>query len=188
MKIVKTALASALALTLIACGGGGGDSPGAVTTATVALDKTEFLGTWHRMDVGGCFQTFTYNANYWFTADPIVITDTTFSSTLTAYTDAACTLKAGKVTETYQANFSQGSVANKTNVLRVSTVFTGFTSGADGGSGMTLSKVPDGSATGGSAKFLLDVDSGKMYLISRTSPLDADGYPTAFSTTVYYTR
>lgn len=182
MKLVKTALASALALTLIACGGGG-DSPVVAT-----LDKTEFLGTWHRMDVGSCFSNFPYNSNYWFTADPTVITDTTTAATLTAYTDAACTIKAGKVTETYTATFSQGSVAGKTNVLRVSLAYSGSTSGADGGSGLTLTKTPDGSGTGGNSKNLLDVDTGKLYPGDRASALDADGYPTAISTTVYFTR
>ena len=185
MKLVKTVFASALALTLMACGGGG-DSTG---TATVTgLDKTEFLGTWHRMDVGGCFSSFPYNPNYWFTADPTVITDTTVTSTLTAYTDAACTNKAGKVTETYAATFSQGSVAGKTNVLRVSLAYSGSTTGADGGSGLTLTKTPDGSGTGGNAKGLLDVDSTKLYPSDQASALDADGYPTALSTTVYFTR
>lgn len=192
MKLVKTALASALALTLIACGGGGGDSTSTstttVTNAAAVLDKTEFLGTWHRMDVGSCFSSFPYNSSYWFTTDPTVITDTTLASTLTAYTDAACTIKAGKVTDTYTATFSQGSVAGKTNVLRVSLAYSGSTSGADGGSGLTLTKTPDGSGTGGNSKNLLDVDTGKLYPGDRASALDADGYPTALSTTVYFTR
>lgn len=188
MSILKIALASSLAVTLMACGGGGSDTLPGSPNVPVVLDKTEFLGTWHRMDIGTCFTNFAYSANYWFTADPLVITDTTIVSTLTTYTDAACTLKAGKITETHDANFSQGSVAGKTNVLRMNMVFTGFTAGADGGSGMTLSKVPDGSATGGNVKGLLDVDVGKLYPNSKTAPLDADAYPTALSSTVYYTR
>jgi len=186
MKLIKTAFVSALALTLMACGGGG-DSSTTPINATPTLNTAEFLGTWHRMDVGSCFSTFSYG-NYWFTADPIVITDTTLASTLTAYTDAACTLKAGKVTETYTVNFSQGSVAGKTNVLRVNLVYSGSTSGADGGSGLTLTKTPDGSGTGGNSKGLLDVDSSKLYPGDPKSALDADGYPTTISTTVYYTR
>lgn len=188
MKLMKTALAGALALTLMACGGGGEDGPATPSNPVPTLNTAEFLGTWRRNDVGTCFDGFSYNPSYWFTNDPIVITETTITGTQTAYTDAACSSKAGKLIETYTANFSQGSVAGKTNVLRVNMEYSGSTTGADGGSGLTLTMMPDGSGTGGNQKFLLDVDSSKLYPSDRASALDAEGYHTTLSTTVYFTR
>jgi len=181
MKLIKTAFASALALTLMACGGGG-DSTG-TATATV-LDKTEFLGAWKSASTF-CGSNYQYNPNYWASNSDVVIGETTVDSTQFLYTDATCTTKAGKVTLHLSANFSLGSVSGKTNVARVILTGTDFSTAADGGTGVTLTTLP---VAGVAEKMLFDVDSGKLYPGDSKSALDADGYPTAISTTGYFTR
>ena len=187
MKLVKTAFASALALTLVACGGGGGggDSTGAATApvAAAVLDKSEFLGTWKSSDAF-CGPS-EYNPSYWASNSDLIIGETTVDSSQFLYTDATCTTKAGKITLHLSANFSQGSVVGKTNVARLILTGTGFSTTADGGSGVTLTKLP---VTGVPEKTLLDVDSAKLHLSDPKSALDADGYPTAISTTAFLVR
>ena len=190
MKLVKTAFASALALTLMACGGGGGgDSTGTATApvAAAVLNKTEFLGIW-TSPTQVCHPGFRYYSNYWVKEESAVITDTSIELSQIMYTDSICATKAGKTTEKFDTNMSQGSIAGKSNVLRVNLAFTGSVITADGGSGITLSQIPDGNATLGYGKLMWDVDTGVLYDGDPKSALDADGYPTAISTTAFFIR
>jgi hypothetical protein len=125
-----------------------------------------------------------YAANTWAKQGDTVITNTTVESSLIVYTDATCTSKAGKFTEKYTVTYAQGSIAGKTNVQRANSVYAGFTIGADGGSGLTLNKVPNNV----DVKILLDVDGDKLYRSDKSSVLDADGYPMVMSVTPAWIR
>jgi hypothetical protein len=119
------------------------------------------------------------------TSHNVVFTDTTLESSQVIYTDAACTAKAGKFTEKYTVTYSPGSVAGRTNVLQINAVYLGYTISADGGSGLTLTSVPQGA----NVKGLFDVDSnGSLYTADLSLPRDANGYPTGISTSTSWTR
>lgn len=200
-KNIVSTLGLSLTVLLSACGGGGGETaaiapPAAAASAPAGLlasglDVTEFLGTWIRSDSGTCYTSNAYG-NYFFINNNIVITTDSVSSNVTLYTDAACTLKAGKFSETATAAFGTGSIAGKTNVVQRLFSFKSFTSNADGGSGLTFTKIPDGTFSGvkGSAKGLIDVDGGKLFFSSQGSPLDANGYATTidYNGAFFYTR
>ena len=184
MTLKVTALASLLALGLTACGGGGGGDSSATSTTSTSFDTSPFVGTWNPVDTS-CHQGWVYNSALYVQSGTTVISDTTASSTTYAYTDAACTAKAGKLVENYSLSLSQGSSTGWTTVARALMTFTGSSSGADGGSGMTLTKIPDGSSTNG-GKYLLAVSNNQLYTsASVTSTLDANGYPTVISTTAF---
>lgn len=194
MKSISSVLAVSIsAFFLAACGGGGsGDNavpgPGILPSG---LDTTEFLGTWIRSDSGTCYTSNAYG-NYFYINNNIVITTDSVSSNVTLYTDAACTLKAGKFTETATATFGAGSISGKTNVVQRLFSFKSFSSSADGGSGLTFNKVPDGTFSGVKipTKGLIDVEGGRLYFSSQGSPLDVNGYATTidYSGVFFYTR
>ena len=191
MKSVNIFAATCISVALAACGGGG-DAPSASPlansgTQAAGFDSTEFQGNWIRLDATQCFSGFAYGP-YYFKNDRFTLTGSTAESVMTLYNDAACTGKAGKLTENYAVTYTAGSVAGKTNPARVQLTYTGSVTGADGGTGLTLTKVPDGSATGGTAKGLLDVENAQLFLNSRNAPLDAEGYPTTLNATPLYTR
>ena len=195
MKLVNIFAATCISVALAACGGGGGDAPSAPTVANSGMqasgfDSTEFQGNWIRLDAATCFggpSGFAYGP-YYFKNDRFTLTGTTAEFVETLYNDAACTSKAGKLTENYAATYTAGSVAGKTNPARVQLTYTGSVTGADGGTGVTLNKLPDGSQTGGTAKGLLDVENAQLFLNSRNAPLDAEGYPTTLNASPLYKR
>ena len=190
MKLLYIFVASSVTLALVACGGGG-DAPLTNTgTPAAGFDSTEFQGNWIRLDAANCYggpSGFAYGP-YYYKNDRFTLTGTTAELVQTLYNDAACTSKAGKLTENYAATYAAGSVAEKTNPARVQLTYTGSVTGADGGSGLTLTKVPDGSQTGGTAKALLDVENAQLFLNSRNAPLDAEGYPTTLNASPLYKR
>lgn len=197
MKLIHIFVATSVSLALAACGGGGGggDAPSASTlansgTQASGFDSTEFQGNWIRLDAATCFggpSGFAYGP-YYFKNDRFTLTGTTAEFVETLYNDAACTSKAGKLTENYAATYTAGSVAGKTNPARVQLTYTGSVTGADGGTGVTLTKLPDGSQTGGNVKALLDVENAQLFTNSRNAPLDADGYPNTLNASATYKR
>jgi hypothetical protein len=70
-------------------------------------------------------------------------------------------------------------------VARVLGTTTGYALRHDGAPGFTLNNIP---AIGTSAKVLVDVQGTLLYVSDDTSPLDADGYPTALQTSAFSTR
>lgn len=201
MKFVASILAlSVPILFLSACGGGGDSSAPATPVAAVVtpagllpsgLDVTEFLGTWIRNDAASCYTSNEYG-NYFIKNNNIVITTDSITSIATFYTDAACTLKAGKLTEVSSLTYSVASISGKTNVVGLLVSFTGSTSGADGGSGLPFNKIPDGTFSGTKVpgRTIADVDGAKLYLGAKGSPLNANGYPTTidYSGALFFAR
>lgn len=186
MKFLLTALVASVPLLMLsACGGGGSDPAAPVIPAppgllASGLDVTEFLGTWIRNDSANCYTSNEYG-NYYFKNNNVVITADSLTSTGTFYSDSLCTAKAGKLSETSSIVYSAATISGKTNVVRVVVTFTGSTFGPDGGTGLTFTKAPDGTLSGTKTpnKSLLDVENNKLYPSLRSSPLDAEGYPTA---------
>jgi hypothetical protein len=192
-------ISAILAATLTACGGGGGggaepatDTDGQTGTVEVAspaqLDPAEYMGTWI-IDTTECRSGFAYG-DYSYRFESLALTNQDATLTQIAYTDAACTMKAGKLVETFQAQWSAvaADVVGRTNVAKLQLVYRGMNLGHDGGTGISLSKFPDGASLRslGGMKLLLDVDGGKL-LSSPEAPVDADGYrallnPVAFAT------
>lgn len=197
-------LTAACAAALTACGGGGSGSDPA-TSATSASDTStpieaatpttpttpaefnvaEYVGTWAG-DASVCMSDFPYG-NYFYRLTALVFAEKSAEATHTAYNDAACTSKAGRVIESYDVSWSAGSVTGKTNVARAKLTSTGSSTGADGGTGMQLNKLPNGSAIGSGGKLLLDVDGTKLFG-SVDSPLDADGFRTALNPNSFATK
>lgn len=190
MKFLLTALVASVPLLMLSACGGGGSDPAAPTALAPGLDVTEFLGTWIRNDSANCYTSNEYGSYHFKNNNAVFSADST-SVTATFYTDAACTLKAGKLTETASVVYNSGSVAGKTNVVRVLISFTGFTISPDGGSGLTFTKVPDGTFSGTKVpvKALADVENNKLYFGSKT-PVDANGYPTTidYNGAFFYAR
>ncbi len=193
-------LSAALLLSLMACGGGGGGGGSGDTSAPQAdtpitqpdaglpakADITEFVGAWTPTDTD-CHAGFAYGA-YWFKRDTLVVTADRAEITQSAYNDAACSSKAGRVTESYSLSYGGATVVGKSNVLDVSLAFLGSKTDFVGGTGISLNKLPDGSATGLAGKGLWDVDNLKLYLGDAASPKDAQGYPTQLAGTAAYIK
>lgn len=192
MKSIFPVVSLSLSVLLSGCGGGGGDAAPVAVAQPVqiaviqpagllpsGLDVTEFLGTWLRVDSANCYTAPEYG-RYYFKSNPAVFTASTATLNVTLYTDLNCTAKAGKLSETSSISYSAGAIAGRTNVVRVLLSFTGSTSSADGGSGLTFTKVPDGSFSGTKvpSKGLFDVEGAVLYTSTAGSLLDADGYPT----------
>ena len=213
MKYSHFLVVGLTAFALTACGGGGDSSTPAANATPVAtgtgttdasggtastpvnpgmtasgFDATEFLGEWRRTNAASCHSGFDYNPAYYFKNDKIVISAIDIVGTQTVYTDAACTLKAGTVTETLNLVFSAATVAGKTNVARVSANFAKYSQDTDGGSGITLTSVPGKTPDDiKGVKSLFDVDGNKLFLGDR-SVLGADGYPTTLNPIALYVR
>lgn len=176
MSLRPMVLVCALGLSLVGCGGGGSSAP-AATPAPVVFSSSAFVGTWNNV-IPGCYVNFAYNTALFYKVDATVISSTKVDFVMTAYSDAACTLKAGKVTDSYTVAFKDGGTSGSIQLAKMALTFTGFSSGADGGSGITLTRVPDGAASGGSRKYLIGVDGTKFYGTDGTAAADAEGYPT----------
>lgn len=178
-----TSLTLACATALTACAGGtstyGGSSPAAPATPA-GLSVNEFLGAWAG-NTTVCKSGFPYG-NYFHRLTTLVLTEKGAEATQTAYTDAACTAKAGRVIEKYDVSWSGVSIAGKSNVARATLNFSGSMIGADGDTGfLQLNKMPNGSTLSSSGKLLLDVDGAKLYGPADGAALDADGFATALS-------
>lgn len=131
-RVFWLSLVCAAALT--ACGGGGGGaadgsadagnggSPGTGgstqtpgTPGTPAeLNTAEYIGTWTG-DTAVCLSSFPYG-NYHYRLTTLVLAEKTAEVMNTAYNDAACTSKAGRVIERYNVSWSAGSVPNKRSI------------------------------------------------------------------------
>lgn len=178
MSLRPTVLVCALGLSLVGCGGGGSSASSTPATPTpVAFSSAAFIGTWNNV-VPGCYANFAYNTALFYKVDATVISATKVDFVMTAYTDAACTLKAGKVTDSYSVTFKDGGTSGSIQLAKMAFTFTGSSTGADGGAGITLNKLPDGTASGGSRKYLIGVDGTKFYGTDGTAAVDAEGYPT----------
>ncbi len=173
-------LTLALAVALSACGGGGGNTP--------AANFDEFYGTW-KVASGTCTQEKDswaggrYYYNNAVTSATTKIESNSYETKVTYYSDSACSIKAGVKTVSGTLKWSQGSVAGRSNVARISATDTGYQFSADGGTGLSLSSVPQ---TGSESKSLIDIVDGKNLCFSNntsSSVLDKDGYPTTFPDT-----
>ena len=177
-------LALALATTgaLSGCGGGGGGGE----AAAAAFD--EFYGSW-KLPSRVCGKATTaWSNNAYFTngADVVTLTANGGDSKTIYFSDNTCTTKAGAVIEKGTLQWSQGSVAGRSNVARLANTKTGFTASRDGdGTGITLNSLP---ATGQVEKFLLDVVDGKLCVGSDTNTADSEGYPTVIDSTNCWSR
>lgn len=184
------ALSMLCSAALVACGGGGGTTTATdpatsdTTDTTTEFNVAEYVGTW-KVDAPVCNSGFPYG-NYWYALTELSFTEKEVATTHLVYDDAACTSKAGRVKEMFDATWTAGSVSGKTNVAKLKLAYTGMSSGADGGTGFSMTKIPDGSLIG-SSKQLFDVDAGKLFGSTGTS-IDADGYPTALQTSGFATQ
>ena len=175
-------LALALATTgaLSGCGGGGGGGEAA------AFD--EFYGSW-KYPSRVCGRTTTdWSKDAYFTngAEVVILTANGFEEKGIYFSDNTCTTKAGAVIGTGTIQWSQGSVAGRSNVARIAVTKTGYTANTDGdGTGITVSTVP---ATGQVKKSLLDVADGKLCGGYDTKTADSDGYPTVIDGTNCWSR
>lgn len=208
MKIstnIKMCMVSMLcAAAMAGCGGGGssttttdpavnggttdpssGSSSTSDTTPTPAeFNVAEYVGTW-KVDAPVCNSGFPYG-DYWYGMSEIAFSETEVITTHQVYNDAACASKAGRVIETFTASWGAGTVEGKTNVAKAKLEFLGSSSGADGGTGFSMNRFPDGALIG-SSKLLFDVDAGKLYG-APSSPVDTDGYPTSLNAASFATK
>lgn len=185
MKNIKyLALAFTLAGALSACGGGGGGD-----SSTSTFD--EFFGTWQYIsnsntcelsaDEGTSGKYYVINPGATVT---LTLTSTSIETKRTYFSDSQCAVKAGVLTRSGTAQWSQGTLTGRSNVARVLSTFTGFKVSADGGTGITLTSVPSTSTY----KFLADVVDGKLCTSNGNSAVGSDGYPTSIDTTLCLSR
>jgi len=169
MYIHTSAVIVAACLALTACGGGS-DS---------GYDATAFPGTWN-IDVATCDAGFNYNPALYAKNNSLTITVSSVVVKSTLYTDAACTAKAGVISETYNLALSEGKVSGWSNVAKVDLSWANaWSTGADGGTGVSLTSVPDGSFSLPMRKTLLAAKGSSLYAGDPNGTLDSASYPTA---------
>jgi hypothetical protein len=187
MKSIKHIFGVTTLVTLAACGGGGGDSTNNAQPAQTQFDIAPFVGTWSLVDLK-CSPNFEYNPAYFSKQNTITFSSDKVEVIQMVYTDAACSVKAGKLTEIYAVVYAAGSAPGKSTVAKINLTFTSSTTSADGGVGITLTKTPEGShAIGSTSKGLLAVDGNSLY-VGESSGMDADGYPTTLYPAVGATK
>lgn len=196
MHLSRHLIALSTCALLAACGGGGEDS----TTPTHALPTAdalaEFEGIWaERPEDSTCKVNFPYNVPYFhrFRNLTLAQADGVMRATVVAdvYEDAACTTKAGRAEERFLVHTLPGGSPGRSNVIRASFEYTGFSLGADGGSGVGLNRVPDGSLAGlQGEKFLMDRSGDQLFATheSIATTLDGTGYPTAILDSQFLVR
>ena len=190
MKLKNISLACALLSGLAACGGGGGGDSANTPSIPVSpsFESAEFEGTWTRTDgtATQCFNFNDYGGAYFGLNRPIVITATTVTGNIAVFNDAACTKKAGVLTQTSSISWSDGAMAGKSHVARAIVVSTGYSVGLDGdGTGITFTSPP---VKGTTTKALFDAEGTKLFVGDRHAAQTADGYPSALLPTALYTK
>jgi hypothetical protein len=187
MKAIKQILALAALATLAACGGGGGSSSDNTQPAPVQFDVTPILGTWAPVDLK-CYPKLEYNPIYFYKQKTITLAADSMQVVRVVYTDKACNVKAGNLTETLSVVYAPGSAAGKSTVAKINLTYTGAIASADDGSAITIPKASVGSqAIGSTSKGLLAVDGNSLY-VGESSGKDAEGYPTTLYPEVGATR
>ena len=180
MKSIKHILGVTALVTLTACGGGGGggDSSSANTQPIPAqFDVAPFLGTWTPVDLK-CYAKLEYNPIYFYKQRTITLAADSMQVVRAVYTDAACSEKAGNLTETLSVVYTPSIATGKSTVAKIDLTYTGAIANADDGTVITIPKASEGAqAIGSTSKGLLAVDGNSLY-VGESSGMDADGYPT----------
>lgn len=154
------------------------------------------MGVWKRdaaLDL--CLPAFPYNTAYYYRLRDVsvVARDNNLDATLAfiAYEDAVCTIKRGLVTETFALNPQPASYPGLANAVKGTPAMTASTIGADGGLGLSLTKMPDGTVSRlKNDKYAADVANSKLYVTttSTATSVDGAGYPSAILLTDYFVR
>ena len=202
MKLSHALLTTACTLLLTACGGGGDDvpPPAEATQPPVSqptVSPTEFEGVWKRdaaHDV--CITDFAYNDAYAARVRDVTVSDKgngdlEIALAVLIYGDDVCTVKQGLVTERVVVNASKLVRAGRDNVIKGVPAYVGSVASADGGLGLTLTAVPDGSLTGMiQRKTIFDVHEGRFQFVPARAgvPVDGDGYASNFYPDYYFVR
>lgn len=194
---LAVAFTCALCAQLSACGGStGGEDTGAVSgtpstptipAAPAAGPLQEFEGTWlPRPGSATCNADFPYNTAYFHRFREVVVTSAGeqlhAAVRVDVFQDAGCTTRLGLLEERFTMDTVPATVSNRSNVIKGAPLFTDAVSDADGGLGMNLTTLPDGSALGlPGQKLLMDRDGNRLYVTrSGSCPmLDCHGYPVA---------
>lgn len=199
MNPSRALLTTAFALSLTACGGGGGDdAPPPTASAQTSVSLAEFEGVWKRdATQDECRIDFVYNTAYAFRVRDLTLTNKgngvlEIAYAVLVYGDDTCTVKQGLVTERLTVNVAQATHAGRDNVIKGVVTSVGSTTSADGGSGVTLTAMPDGRMTGATAnaKLIGDVHNARLQFagVNAGEPIDAEGYPTDFIPENYFVR
>ncbi|MDO9438488.1 hypothetical protein [Hydrogenophaga sp.] len=199
MNVTHTLLASLVALSLTACGGGGssgGTEAGASSGTDAPLSLTEYTGPWKPNTPVACLTNFPYNTAYTYQVRDVNITAESAGLRIAyaalVFDDATCTTKRGLITETILVSPEKTVLDGRDNVIKATgSALLSSSSGADGGLGLTLNKMPDGTLTELSGKkFLADVKDAKLFLsiAGGATPLDGAGYPIRIDGTKFLVR
>lgn len=195
MKLSHKVLAALFTTALTACGGGGGDESAGPVMAPSDTSVAEFEGTWHSQPGFECQPDYDYNPAYFYRLREATVTSVDgqlqIAFATLVFSDAACTVKQGLVTETPLLTLTPTTITGRDRVYRSVPTLASATAGADGGAGLTLTQVPDGEITGmPGRKVLIDVEGTRLYVASneRATSLDAQGYPTGFRADAYLQR
>ncbi|MGC4396919.1 hypothetical protein [Hydrogenophaga sp. T2] len=188
MKTFPVLSALALSLALSACGGGGGSGGGdAHTPATPSLSLTEFTGVWRPDATGACAPSFAYNPAYSSRLRSHTITATSGDTldlkvTIDLFTDTACAVPKGVVEEGFTLPVAAVTLPSRANAIRGQALFISSHSSAVDGNGISLTRIPDGSAAGlGTGRLLADVQDSQLFLTPAVQgvAVDGAGYPLA---------
>lgn len=164
-------LAAICAAALTACGGRADDTgTGGDGAQSPDFHLDEFPGIWIGTDA--CRQD-SYGA--YFRLTRMVLTEKTMETTRTVYKDTGCRFRAGLLLQKFDVSWAAGKLAGKTNVARVTTVFTESAIDDDGRNNGVRAEVPVGTVD----KLLLVTEGAQLYVSDTDSPRDADGFPTA---------
>lgn len=195
MKLSHKVLAALFTTALTACGGGGGDESTGPAMPPGGTSVAEFEGTWHDRPGRECLPDFAYNTAYYHRLREATVTavdgQLRMASATLVFSDAACTLKQGLVTETLLLTLTPTTITGRDRVYRSVPSLVSASASADGGAGLTLTQMPDGELTGlTNRKVLIDVDGTRLYATSSddAAALDAQGYPAAFHADRYLVR
>lgn len=200
MNVTHTLLASLVALSLTACGGGGGSGgsgggANAGAPADAPLSLTEFAGIWKPTTPVACLANFPYNNAYRYHLRDVNVTVEGASLRIAfaalVFDDAACMVKRGLVTDTILVSPLKTVLDGLDNVLKGTGTWTSSSSSADGGLGIVMNKLPDGTLSElVGKKFLADVKDAKLFfsIAGGAVPLDGTGYPTQIDGTKFLVR
>jgi hypothetical protein len=188
MKTFPVLSALALSLALSACGGGGGGDGGggkaqAPTTPSVSL--AEFTGVWKPDAPSACTLSFAYNPAYSSRLRSHTITATSGDTlelkvTIDLFTDSACAVPKGLVEESFSLPVAAVTLPARTNAIHGQALFMSSHSSAVDGNGISLTRIPDGSAADlGTGRLLADVQDGQLFLTPAVPgvAVNSEGYP-----------
>jgi len=123
---------------------------------------------------------------YYYVSQTVIVTGSSLTAKSLVYTDSLCAHLAGTSSDSYTLQWSAGTLSGISNVAQMDLTYSSSVNSTGGGSGITVTKVPDGTQSNWAGLNLAWLNGVLIYLGDPTSPKAANGYPTALLPTASY--